>query len=57
MRAGGVVLVGMLLFLSSVAIFAPAEHERDHEPAGAETEPHESLAAARGSVPSSNAAH
>jgi len=42
MWAGGVVLVGMLLFRFSVVIFAPAEHERDHEPAGAETEQHES---------------
>ena len=36
--AGGLALVGLLLFLSAVVIFAPAEHERDHEPAGADTE-------------------
>ena len=40
--AGGVALVGLLLFLSGVMIFAPAEHERDHEPAGANAEQHES---------------
>jgi len=42
MWAGGVVLVSVLLILSSVMIFAPAEHERDHELAGAEAEQHES---------------
>jgi len=40
--AGGVVLVSMLLFLSAVMIFAPVEHKRDQEPAGADSEQHES---------------
>ncbi len=42
MRTGGVVLVGLLLFLSGVLMFAPAEDERDHRPPGAAAERHES---------------
>src|SRR5215813_6018250 len=34
----GVVLAGLLLLLSGVLMFAPAEHERDHRPPGAAAE-------------------
>ncbi len=42
MWTGGVVLVGLLLFLSGVLMFAPAEDKRDHRPPGAVPERHES---------------
>jgi hypothetical protein len=42
MWTGGAVLVGLLLFLSGVLMFAPVEHERDHRPPGAAAERHDS---------------
>ena len=42
MWTGGVVLVGLLLFLSGVLMFVPPENERDHRPPGGAGERHES---------------
>ena len=39
---GGVVLIGLLLFVSGVLMFAPAEGERDHRPSAADSGPHDS---------------
>lgn len=42
MWTGGVVLGGLLLVLSGVLMFAPAEDERDHRPPGVAAEHNES---------------
>lgn len=43
MWGGGIVLVGLLLFVSGLLMFGPpAEQERDHRPPGTASEAHES---------------
>ncbi len=42
MWGGGIVLIGLLLFVSGVLMFAPGEEERDHRPPGPAAERHES---------------
>jgi hypothetical protein len=39
---GGIVLVGVLLFMSGVAMFGSADGEHDHRPPHFESEEHES---------------
>jgi hypothetical protein len=43
MWGGGIVLVGLLLFVSGLMMFGPrAERERDHRPPGTASEAHDS---------------
>jgi hypothetical protein len=42
MWGGGIVLIGLLLFMSGVLMFAPAEDERDHRPPAADSEARDS---------------
>ncbi len=43
MWGGGIVLVGLLFFVSGLMIFGPrAERERDHRPPGTASEAHDS---------------
>ncbi len=42
MWGGGLVLIGLLLFVAGVLMFAPAEEERDHRPAATAPSPDDS---------------
>ncbi len=42
MWGGGIILIGLLLFMSGVLMFAPAEQERDHRPPATDSDPHDS---------------